>query len=84
MRNAEFIRFCRAQGDEGTARLYEETIQPDEKHHHELGRRLLLDLAVSEEAQAAAREASQRVLSMAEELQEIARLKTGISRAPGC
>ena len=84
VRNAEFIRFCRAQGDEGTARLYEETIQPDEKHHHELGRRLLLDLAVSEEAQAAAREASQRVLSMAEELQEIARLKTGISRAPGC
>ncbi len=84
VRNAEFIRFCRAQGDESTARLYEETIQPDEQHHHELGRRLLLGLAVTEEAQAAAREASQRVLSMAEELQEIARLKMGISRAPGC
>lgn len=84
VRNAEFIRFCRAQGDESTARLYEETIQPDEAHHHELGRRLLLDLAVTEEAQAAAREASRRVLSTAEELQEIARLKMGISRAPGC
>src|SRR5439155_20991655 len=48
VRNAEFIRFCRAKGDEETARLYEEIIQPDEQHHHELGRRLLLDLATSE------------------------------------
>ncbi|HVH41013.1 MAG TPA: ferritin-like domain-containing protein [Labilithrix sp.] len=84
VRNAEFIRFCRTQGDEATARLYEETIQPDEKHHHELGRGLLLELAVTEEAQTAAREASRRVLSTAEELQEIARLKMGITRAPGC
>lgn len=84
MRNAEFIRYCRATGDEATARLYEETIQPDEKHHHELGRRLLLELATTEAAQTAAREASRKVLSMAEELQEIARLKLGISRAPGC
>ena len=84
VRNAEFVQFCRARGDESTARLYEETIQPDEKHHHELGRRLLLELAVTEEAQTAAREASRRVLWTAEELQEIARLKMGISRAPGC
>lgn len=84
VRNAEFIRYCRATGDEATARLYEETIQPDEKHHHELGRRLLLELATTEAAQTAAREASRKVLSMAEELQEIARLKLGISRAPGC
>lgn len=84
VRNAEFIRFCRSREDEATARLYEETIQPDEQHHHELGRRLLLDLATTEAAQTKAREASQRVLAMAEELQEIARLKLGISRAPGC
>lgn len=84
VRNAEFVRFCRVTGDEATARLYEETIQPDEKHHHDLGRRLLLELATTTEAQTAAREASQKVLSMAEELQEIARLKAGITRAPGC
>lgn len=84
VRNAEFARFCRATGDETTARLYEETIQPDERHHHELGRKLLLELATTDEAQSAAREASRRVLSMAEELQEIARLKAGITRAPGC
>jgi 1,2-phenylacetyl-CoA epoxidase catalytic subunit len=84
VRNAEFVKFCRAKGDEATARLYEETIQPDETHHHELGRTLLLELATTDEAQRAARESSAKVLSMAEELQEIARLKMGISRAPGC
>lgn len=84
VRNREFIRFCYSEGDDATARLYEATIQPDEEHHHQLGRKLLLDLAVTDEAQAAAREASAKVLAMAEELQEIARLKLGISRAPGC
>ncbi len=84
VRNAEFIRYCRAVGDEDTARLYEEIIQPDETHHHELGRSLLLELATDADAQRDAREASAHVLSLAEELQEIARLKLGISRAPGC
>lgn len=84
VRNAEFIRFCRAQGDEATAKLYEDVIQPDETHHHELGRKLLLEIATTEESQAAARTASARVLATAEELQEIARLKMGVSRAPGC
>lgn len=84
VRNAEFIRFCYAEGDSETARLYVETIQPDEEHHHELGRQLLLELATTDEAQAAARASSAKVLAMAEELQEIARLKLGITRAPGC
>jgi 1,2-phenylacetyl-CoA epoxidase catalytic subunit len=84
VRNAEFIRFCKSRGDEGTARLYEETIQPDERHHHELGRALLGRLAVTERAQGEAREASAKVLEIADELQEVARLKMGISRAPGC
>ena len=84
VRNAEFIRFCRGMGDEATAKLYEDVIQPDETHHHELGRKLLLELATTDEAQAAARAASARVLATAEELQEIARLKLGVSRAPGC
>jgi len=83
VRNAEFVKFCRQSGDEATARLYEDTIQPDEAHHHDLGRRLLLSLAIDEASQEAARSASARVLAMAEELQEIARLK-GICRAPGC
>jgi 1,2-phenylacetyl-CoA epoxidase catalytic subunit len=84
VRNAEFIRYCRAVGDEQTAELYEAIIQPDETHHHELGRSLLLELATGDDVQQKAREASARVLALAEELQEIARLKLGISRAPGC
>ena len=84
VRNAEFVRFCHSKGDEATAHLYEVTIEPDEKHHHELGRSLLLQLATTEDAQAAAREASAKVLAIADELQELARLKMGISRAPGC
>jgi len=84
VRNAEFARFCRAMNDETTARMYEEIIQPDERHHHHLGRKLLLELAVGDEAQGAARAASAKVLSLAEELQEIARLRSGITKAPGC
>jgi len=84
VRNAEFIRFCEAKGDPQTAALYRDVIQPDEEHHHELGRHLLLKLAKTEEAQQLARRASQQTLTLAEELQEIARMKLGISRAPGC
>jgi 1,2-phenylacetyl-CoA epoxidase catalytic subunit len=84
VRNEEFMRFCESRGDATTASLYRDVIQPDEKHHHELGRRLLGRLATGGEAQERARRASSRTLELAEELQEIARLKMGVSRAPGC
>jgi len=84
VRNEEFIRFCEARGDEKTAGLYREIIQPDERHHHALGRRLLGRLATEEATQGRARAAARRTLELAEELQEIARLRMGISRAPGC
>lgn len=84
VRNAEFIRFCEARSDAETAALYRDVIQPDERHHHELGRTLLARLATTDEAQAAARAAAARTLELAEEIQEVARLRMGISRAPGC
>jgi hypothetical protein len=84
VRNDEFIRFCRSRGDEATAMLYRDIIQPDEQHHHALGRRLLGRLAVSDEAREAAGRAARRTLDLAEELQEIACMRYGISRAPGC
>jgi 1,2-phenylacetyl-CoA epoxidase catalytic subunit len=84
VRNEEFIRFCDSRGDAATASLYRTVIQPDERHHHELGRRLLARLVTTDEARAKARAASARTLALAEELQEIARMKAGISRAPGC
>jgi bacterioferritin (cytochrome b1) len=82
--NQVFIAYCEQKGDHETARLYREIVQPDEAHHHDLGRRLLARLATTDEAQARARAASARVLDIAGEIQEMARLKKGIARAPGC
>ena len=83
VRNEAFIRFCEARGDHATAALYADVIQPDETHHHQLGRTLLRQLATTDELRQLARDAALRTLSMADELQEIARLK-GIASAPGC
>jgi len=40
--------------------------------------------AQKQDAQAKARAAAKKTLDLAEEIQEIARLKMGVSRAPGC
>lgn len=82
--NEVFIQLCVARGDERTAALYRDIIQPDEGHHHSLGRKLLARLATTEETQEKARRAAARTLEIAEELQEMVRLKKGISCAPGC
>lgn len=82
--NQVFIEYCEAKGDVETARLYREVIQPDEGHHHEMGRRLLARLATTPEAQERARAAAARTLEIAEEIQEMVHLKKGIARAPGC
>lgn len=84
VRNQCFIDFCAARGDHETAALYRDVIQPDEQHHHELGRRLLVLYASNDNEQQVARQAARRTIELAEEIQEMARLKVGISRAPGC
>jgi uncharacterized ferritin-like protein (DUF455 family) len=84
VRNEAFIEYCRAEGDDVTADLYATVIQPDEQHHHELGRRLLERFATDPEAQTRALAAATTVLGIAEEVQEMARMKLGVSRAPGC
>jgi bacterioferritin (cytochrome b1) len=84
IRNQAFVDYCDSQGDSATADLYREIIQPDEAHHHELGRQLLLRYADTPERQEAARRAAAGTLRLAEEIQETARLRRGISRAPGC
>ena len=45
---------------------------------------MLLEYAVTEEAQGRARDAAEATLRIADEIQEMARLKAGICRAPGC
>lgn len=82
--NRLFIAFCKEASDHVTARLYRDIIQPDEEHHHALGRRLLARLAVTYEAQERARRAARRTLEIGAELTELARLKRGIAHSPGC
>lgn len=84
VKNRQFIEFCQGAGDEATARLYRDVIEPDERHHHELGRRLLLRYATTPETQEAARRAATRTLELAEELQGMALRTGGIHHAPGC
>lgn len=84
VRNRVFAEFCEARGDAATAALYRDVIGPDEAYHHELGRKMLRRYAVTREDQELARRAVARTLQLAEELQETARLKQGISSAPGC
>ncbi len=84
VRNDAFMRFCESRHDRATYAIYRDVIQPDEAHHHELGRRLLAELAIDEASQDLARKAAARTLELAEELQEIARLRFGIAHPPGC
>jgi hypothetical protein len=84
VKNRQFIDFCERVGDRETAALYRDTIEPDERYHHELGRRLLLRLAATPEAQAAATRAAHRTLELADELQRKALATAGIHHAPGC
>ena len=84
VKNRQFIEFCDRAGDRDTAAIYRDTIEPDERYHHKLGRTLLLRLAVTDEAQAAARRAARRTLQLADELQRAALATAGVHHAPGC
>ena len=84
VKNRQFIEFCERAGDKDTATLYRDIIEPDERYHHELGRRLLLRLATTPAAQETARRAARRTLELAEELQAKALTAAGIHHAPGC
>jgi hypothetical protein len=84
VKNRQFIEFCEHVGDRATAALYRDVIEPDERFHHQLGRRLLLRLATTPQAQEGARRAARRTLELAEELQRAALAGAGIHHAPGC
>ena len=82
MRNAQFVTFCRSIGDDGTAKLYDETIQPEEFHHHHLGREILEKYAVTPELQELAASAVRNTLAIADELRNLAAKTTGIHNIP--
>ena len=82
VRNQQFIAFCRSVGDEDTARLYEDVIQPEEVHHHEEGRRYLERHATTPEAQEAVAAAVRTTLAIADELKVLAERSTGLETLP--
>ena len=82
VRNAQFVNFCRSVGDEGTARLYGEVIQPEEQHHHALGRQILEKYATTPELQELAAAAVRNTLAIADELRNLAAKTTGVHNIP--
>jgi hypothetical protein len=82
--NESFMAFCAERGDDETVRIYREYIQPDERAHQQIGRRLLASYAVAPEQQRAAREAVARVLEIAAATRAKAAEKLGAACFPGC
>jgi 1,2-phenylacetyl-CoA epoxidase catalytic subunit len=82
VRNAQFVNFCRQAGDQETARLYAETIQPEEAHHHHLGREILEKYATTPELQELAASAVRNTLAIADELRNLAAKTTGVHNIP--
>ena len=83
VRNEEFIRFCVSRGDEATAALYATSSSPTSGTTTSSGARCSRSSPwPTRRKRPPAR--PPRTLELAEELQEIARMKMGISRAPGC
>ncbi|MGH7410783.1 MAG: ferritin-like domain-containing protein, partial [Candidatus Methylomirabilis sp.] len=82
--NESFIRYCERFGDAETAKMYKNLIQPDELHHHQLGKMLLEKYATTAETQRLAREAAAKTLEIAADLRRRAAQKLGTQCFPGC
>lgn len=82
IRNAQFVNFCRSVGDEGTARLYEDVIQPEEAHHHQVGREYLENHLTTPDLQELAAAAVRNTLAIADELRHLTAKSTGLLSIP--
>lgn len=82
VRNAQFVAFCRSIGDQQTADLYQEVIQPEEAHHHRLGREILEKYSLTTELQELASAATRNTLAIADELSNLAAKATGVHSIP--
>ena len=82
VRNEQFIALCEQMGDTGTSKLYRDLIQPEEVHHHELGRQVLERLCTTPELQRLAAEAARNTLAIADELSTLAERSTGMRSIP--
>ena len=82
VRNRQFVNFCLAVGDQATARLYTDVIEPEEAHHHQLGREILEKYATTPELQELAASAVRNTLAIADELSNLAAKTTGVHNIP--
>lgn len=82
VRNAQFIAFCHSVGDEETARLYEETIHPEESHHHARGREILEKYTTTPQIQQQVKTAVHSSLAIADELRTLREKSTGLASIP--
>ena len=73
-----------AAGDHATAKLYRDSIQPDEHWHVRLGRTVLEKYASTSDLQAQARKAVEAVLDLAVKIQNKQLKEMKVSHAPGC
>jgi hypothetical protein len=82
--NENFIALCDREGDAETARIYREHIQPDERTHQEMGRRLLEEHATTPALERAARETVGKLLDIAAAARTATASKLGTACFPGC
>ena len=82
--NESFMKYCAQLGEHDTVKLYRNHIQPDELHHHHLGKTLLEKYAITPEAQQRARQAASKTLEIALELRLLTTQKLGTACFPGC
>jgi len=82
IRNTQFVNFCRSVGDEETARLYADVIQPEEAHHWVLGRQILEKYATTPDLQELVEAAVRNTLAIADELRNLAAKTTGVHNIP--
>jgi uncharacterized ferritin-like protein (DUF455 family) len=82
--NESFMAYCAKRGDVETVRIYREYIQPDERAHHELGKRLLAKYARTADEQALAHATAANVLELAAATRSKAATALGVACFPGC
>ena len=83
-RNAQFLQFLGAIGQKELAQLYRDVIHPDEERHHQTGCQVLARLAITADAQEAARRAAKRLLEIGDQARTAEMVKTGAPVVPGC
>jgi hypothetical protein len=82
--NENFIALCEARGDAETVRIYRKYIQPDERAHQDLGRRLLAKYVSTPADERLARDTAGKLLDIAGTARAQAASKLGTTCFPGC